>query len=878
MHQQKKLTKKHILNILSLLLTISASATLSIHLNNLMTASKFPPGTAAALYYKAATHGLASTNLPPQDTIFTAFTSFTSKTLTVDHFLSLKLTSILILSLVPLATFLLTTIVTENMFAATASAWLTAFTPLTVAPILIGNYGAVLGLLFSTLYITFLLMYLKKPATRTLLLLLTAETLTVLGNIHAATITLSVVVTLTFLIIQGKKKKDTKKLLFLSLIVFTVPFLALFAVGNPLQTLNSSFQVNPVFWVQDPWFSLPLTISAAIGAYTLFKKTNQSTFLLLLVSTMIPLASSPIPGSGSLHIFASPFLAVFSASTLLWLREAFSLKETKDENDETVIEITVDVPKTAAIIIIGILLVSTVNSGYNTSTWLYNQNSVSKYFKENEVLPAVQWINKNIPEETVLSSRLAVAAWLEALTGRRVLGFRGNDEALLSETLDSTSFRILTSSLMVDEWEPFSVSKAPRISCYDGQTYKPMAYIDDSFVRVKLIKDGKEWIESPYRAIYKGYKWISKTPPEIILVQNFETPGLLFEKTLTVSTLKPVTNVRYKVTPKQNVELVGIQFPVRIEPWRKVSTLETTSNGTKMIVDGRQTEIIFSGNIISLKHTKYDEGHAMVTAEFKPEGTIIDVNATISITSDKRSTMPLWAVYTPNLIKTHHVKYVVAESGTMGFMDRAITVPAPTLVVKDSFNRITFEQGSTRWVEAPYNAKVLFDESASDGTREIGYETCGLHINKTITSSEHSISIFYTIAPKKDMISLTTMNLTLWIDWNVQLLNYTTQENTVTLELSTGKLEVTFVGNPVNLEVGPDPTWGQNRIQATLRLNGRYDQVGVNISSPRPLLLKYRETTRPDMKGDDQIDISIDPNIFRIVFKQGALIICKTNP
>lgn len=865
------------LTAVAFLFALSASTTIFIHLNDLMATSRFPPGVGAALHYKALAYGWASANLPPQEAILHSFISFTAQVFNLDLLSAIKLTSIVIFSVLPLSTYLLASVVAENRIVGVASAWLMAFMPVAIAPIMIGNCGLVLGLLFFVVYLTLLLEYHKNGSNRLLLLVLLAETLTVLSDINSALLVLPVIIVFSFFTLQRKEDATIRKLLILSFLFLAIPFSALSALGYPLQVQDMTLWINPTLWTKDLWFTLPLAISTAVGIYTLFKNIESASFSVLLVSALVPLASALALFSSSLHVLSAPILAMLAASPLLWLRESYLVRETKENEENPVVEITIDLPKFAAILLVAILTVSTVNVGYNISVMTYTQYSVSRYFTYEEVASAVEWIDENIPEESILSSRQEAAAWLEALSGKRFIGSKGQDEALISDTIETTSFRILTPSLLVDEWEPFSVSKAPRISYYDGEEYRPIAYIDDSFVRVKLIEHEKEWVESIYRSVYDGHQWLSDSPPEIVLVQHFETPGLSFEKTIEVSTPEPQVRVEYQVNPKPDVELVGLEIPVRIEPWKKVSILATTDNETTLIVDGLEIRISFSGNIISLRHDKYDEGHAMVIAEFNPEGGAIDIDVTLSINSNKRSQMPVWAVHTPDLIMSHGIQYIVAESGTAGFLDRSFADPIESLVVKDSFNRILSESGGNSWVEAPSNAEVLFDESSLDGVRRIGYETGGLYINKTLCESSRAIDILYAIAPIENRPSLVSMNLSIWIDWDILLLDHTIQENEVKLELSSGEFEVEFLGDLMHMEVGPDPTWGQNRVQAVLRLESGGDEVGMTIRSLKPLSFEYEATTRPIMEADDQLTIGVDPNIFTVVFKQGALVICRTN-
>jgi len=807
----------------ALLFALSASVSLFVHLYSLMSVSQLPSGLGAALYYDALANGRGTDGLTSIERPLYPFISFTMHAFNLSLLASLKLIPAFLLSTLPILVYFLSLTVTGSRLVGAASAWVTTFMPAVIAPIMIGNYSLLLGLLLFTAYLSILVRCLKSRSRLAAYLILLASAL-------------------------------------------VLPLLFLSTLSPLLGTQDQVLRINSGVWAENLWLSLSIAVGVSIGVYALFKRVKMIVLPVLLASAMVPLALAFIPAFDSLHVLSIPVLALFVASPLLWLRESCLVHEVNALGHSPVVEVEIDLPKLAAVLLVAFLTISTVGVGYNASASIYNEYSVSKHFTDGEIASALKWMDENIREEAVLSSKPVVAAWLGALSGKRFIGFRGLDE--VSETIESTSFRILTPSLLIDEWEPFSASKAPRISYYDGGGYKPIAYIDDSFVRVRLIKDGKEWIESPYRSAYRGYRWLSIAEPEVILVQYFETHGLFFEKIIRVSTSEPRVKVEYRIHPKAEAELVGLELPVRVEPWKKASILETTDDETTLIIDGRKTKISYFGDVVGLLREEYDEGHVMVKAEFTPKGGSLEAEVAMLVESKERSEMPLWLAYTPELIKNHNIKYVVAETGTMGFLDRSLSDPVESLIIKDSFNRILFHASDNQWVEAPSSGRMLFDETSTDGVRVTGYETSHLHINKTLTKSERSIEVRYAIAPIKNPSSLVSMNLTLWIPWSILLLDHEVQGDVVKLKLGSGELELRFIGNPIRVEVGPDPEYGQNRVQAVLGLRSEGDEVGVNVSSLKPLL--------PVMGSD--LSICADVNLFRVVFKQGALMVCQTNP
>jgi len=800
-----------------------------------MSASRFPPGLGAAQHYNALAEGWASHGLTSDETLLYPFISFTMRMFNLDLATALKFIPAFLLSSLPLLAYFLSLTVTGSRLVSVAAAWILAFMPAVTTSLIVGNYSLVLGLFLFTAYLSFLVKCLKGGSRGSLYMVLLAS-------------------------------------------AFTLPLLFLLILGSSQGTQGQLFRVNLDTWAENLWLSLSMVVGAAIGIYTLLKRAKTATSPIFYALAMVPFALAFIPALSSLHILSAPILALLIASPLLWIRESCLVHEVNAANHSPIMEVVIDLPKLAAIFLVALLTISTVVVGYGASVSIYNQYSASRYFTDEEIISAAKWIDENISREAILSSRPVVAAWLEALSGRKFIGPGGLEEALVSEAVELTSFRMLTPSLLVDEWEPFSVSKAPSISYYDGSGYEPIIFIDDYFVRAKLIKEGEECIENPNGAGYRGYQWLSDTHPEVILVQHFETHRLLFEKIIRVSTSEPRLEVEYRVDPKANTKVVSLELPVWVEPWKEANILEITSDNITLIIDGRETKISFLGNTVGPAQVEKSEGHTIVKAEFTPVGGVINAGVRVSIKSGDRSEMPLWLAYTPKLIKNYSIEYVVAETGTMGFLDRSLANPFKSLIIKDSFNRILFDAYGTKWVEAPSSGKVPFDENITDGVRLIEYETDGLRINKTLTESDQSIEVRYAVAPKANPSSLISMNLTIWISWDALLLDYALEGNVVKLKLGFGDLEIRFIGNLTRVEVGPDPEYGQNRVQAALRLRSEADEVGVNISSLKPLLFEYEATTRPIMEADDCLSISLDTNIFKVVFKQGALAICRTNP
>ncbi|MFQ5710339.1 MAG: hypothetical protein ACE5GD_01025 [Candidatus Geothermarchaeales archaeon] len=851
-----------------------ASISLFTHLWSKVANSIFPPGIAATIYYKLLVQG-ELVELYNSYNLLTLPLMNLLNIVGIDVLTAVKLTPILILSLLPLFTYLLATLLTGSRLVGIAAAWFSAYIPSSNVALWMGSYNLVFGLTFFTAYLYLLIKNLHNGTRTSLILFITTLFLSILSSLASAVLVFLTLIILSVSLFDRNWSASIKLLHLGYLFGATLALLLILGFISLNPTSIYVWGVDPTISAGNLMFDILLVFGLALGTYSFLKKSRLKVLPLLFASTILPFALSYIASLNQVYMFSTPAISILVASPLLWLRESYSTRRVDDE----AVEVTIDLPRMAVVAFVVFLLVFNISVGLSTSTSMYQKNSVSQYFTDEEFTSAVDWVKENTNEASIIVSKPLVGAWLEALTNRKVVGFRSMEDSLASRTMDSTGFRILTPHLQIDDWEPFSTTKSPLISYYDGDKYEPLIYLDDSFVRIHLRKEGKEWVESPYRAAYEGFEWSGSKDQLIALKQRFKTHGLFVTKVIEASTLpfSPDVTIEYKVRPREGVEIIKLELPVRVEPWKNVEVIEDSETSTLMVIEGQETLITFLGDFVKFRHDKYDEGHAMVVADFVGVGDGIEAKVRISMTSQKRSSMPMWVGYTPDLLKKYKVDYVVTEIGKGGFVDRSRKELDEGLVVIDSFNRILFDAVGSRWVESPSGGKVLFDEE-SGKSRTIGYETAGLFINKTLVQVGNSIYLNYTVTPRKTPSSLIAMNLTFWIPWDIELLNHEVGDEELNLGLSVGELTIRFDSTPMFVEVGPDPMYKQKRVQAGFWLEPIKGGVGVCIESQSPLSSRYEPTTRPEMVDSDRLSLMIDTNLFIETFKKGALVVYGVNP
>jgi len=856
-----------------LALSLVASMALCYHLAKLTSESMFPPGVLSSYHLEGIEGAAQKFTLP---LLILRLVSSPAAMSMID---ALKFFGIASLGVLPLAVFLYASKVTESNWLAAASSWLTAFSASLAAQLWVGDYTLLAGLLVSYITAAVLMMYLSSGASKRMLLLLALSVLlTSLTDVTAVVIVSGFIISTA--ILSGQRPEGFRALMFLGAVPVVIQLVLIILAP----TSAGAVQPAPVVrfdYLADPIFLGVLAITSALGALAIARKSGIERLIAPSWFTIAPIMVLGIPGSNiqAAIPYVIPSLLTLSSSALISARGTLTLDKAKDENEQEITEVTVDVPRAMLVTLVAYLLVSSTVSMWSVSSSYHYSNSVSRFFTDRELTSAIDWLRKNVPSNCAIMAPPAVAPWLQALVPNRVVGFRTIEERMAAEAVTQTNFRIQTSYLIVDDWEPYSTSMSPLVSAYDGSAYVNLLFIDDSFVRTTLTKGGEQYVESSYGAAYLGYN-LSEHPEGFVLVQSFVTQGLEIEKTIRTYKTNGTVEISYTVKPKAGVSLLQLVLPVRISPEGSPPTPSVNGSRASFMVNGVPVQLDFTHPSSSPEVRTWDEGNLMVQATFEPKGGLIQATVTVNAEVQSHSSLPSWAGSVAELLRKYNISYVVSQADYDPFARQAGSWKRPALSIIDSFNRVVFQRGQSTWIEAPYNALVTSEsERVEDGieTRFVAYSTAGLLINKTILVGTNNFSMFLDVVPKDPSSRTLSANVTLWLPWSAALVNYTISKDTAALYTDAGPILLSFTGDVRSIDVGRDPEFGQLRVLVVLDLSGLRDRIGVTIHSSNRVRYKYVNDSRPYMRNCDRAVIYLSSDLYTELVRFGALKLYATS-
>lgn len=195
---------------------------------------------------------------------------------------------------------------------------------------------------------------------------------------------------------------------------------------------------------------------------------------------------------------------------------------------------------------------------------------------------------------------LDLLPWISKYSGLRPIT---KDQKLL-DAWSRTAFRIQSKFLRIDDWEPFSSSRAPKLAIYDGSNFIYLLYIDDSYVRFTLNNEKGEWIESPYKMNFLGYK-ISNTSIQM----SFQSKWIRIDKNLTVSGNIAMISYSFN-TSNAKVKHVNLFFfpewPFNLNGYRAQGEKVFVASGNNWfgLESSKNYTIIFDEEIKAIKFIK----------------------------------------------------------------------------------------------------------------------------------------------------------------------------------------------------------------------------------------------------------------------------------
>ncbi len=557
-------------------------------------------------------------------------------------------------------------------------------------------------------------------------------------------------------------------------------------------------------------------------------------------------------------VLAVPVLLSVAAYPAKLLHESFTVTSRR-EKEEEVYEVEVDLEKLAPALLPMLLAGLLIVHGSLAIPATYRHNWVYPEQYEDLVRIAA-WITSHASSTRILAHP-SIAGWLAALSKGNILTARGEGGVAL-DSATRASFRVQTPYMVIDEWEPFSASRAPSIKVFKEGEWRALLFIDDSKVRALLIDEGGEWIESPYKAYFLGYEWIEEGAA-LSFKESYLTPGLIIEKKVTAYLEEPRLDVSYRAWTRRNLTLLQLTLPVFIEPAVDVEAATLSGGTAHLRLGGVDVTVTFHGDV----EAKFVEEpqQAYVAASFTSNGSYVEASLSIEA-STERSSSPVQRSSLMDLLSEYEAEYFIAPRALARYLEGVKLEGSLSLYLVDAYVRFSFVDGG-EWIEAPAYAKVVRDEElyeANTYTRVVEYETGGLKIVKEVFEDAEGIVVTYSVEPRKPGLRLSSANLTLWVPWSRELLSYEVAGRSVRLRLDSCSMNLTFSssGSVVDLKVAP-PSLNQGFIEARFALEPRGGYVAVEVEADKALMLSYEASTRPFMESCDTLLLHTGPCLLR---------------
>lgn len=782
-----------------------------------MASTLFPPGASAGLQYAVVESHLSGLErgLP---SVYAILVGLVVRGLGWSVFDAMKIVASVSFALLPLAGFLLARWVSGSKLVRLFSAWLLALFPALAPYVWLGNYDLLLGILMYTFALA-----------------------------------------LAFLLVRTRK----------------LSHLLSFAVLASLTGLAfaSTSVIGALYRTQvlDPFLVVTFFV-AALGVYALRKKSVDKTVILVAL-TVVPIALAVVGGPqwSWLILISTPTLVVLASSPLVWFRDAYTLtKQQGNASDGALYELTLEIRKSSAILLVFLLAFSSLGVGFAYSTSALSENRLPEIYDNGDMLSGLNWIRDQTSRDAVIASPSVLASWIEGYSGRASLGL----DQLAYDALASTNFRILNEYIRVDEWEPYATLRSPSVALFNGYDYDSLFQIDDSYVRTSLVKDGREWIESPYRSVYLGHQWVDGAAETITLKQSFKTPGLLIDKTLNVWKDRALLEISYFIAPREGVSLNKLVVPFWVEGERSI-VIVSQEGGIVELELGKETVIMeVLSEFASIAQVLSEGDQEGLIVEFRPFNNQLKAHLRFEVKTAKNSGAEFWYGSGAELADRYGITHLLSNSVNAEYLSKALSRPHESLILNDAFSWIVFEYAGSTWIEAPSRGTVVKEEVVNDGNSVrslVRYQTVGLLIDKSTTMKDYSAEITYSFSINKAPSRLVKMELSLWIPWGVSLEGFSVTNGIVRLALDNDNLALSLNGQVLSLEVSPHPEFGQWRVYVVFGLSGNSDQVGMRIESDRRLTLHHELTSRPVMDDADRIIISVDYGLFSQQFGSGEV-------
>ena len=588
-----------------------------------------------------------------------------------------------------------------------------------------------------------------------------------------------------------------------------------------------------------------LGFAGAAGAVALvYRKRREAFPLVSFVATGLAL----VPAFGAeAFILVVPGVAALAMVPLLEVRGMVAVVRERSEQ----VTLEVHFEKAVALSFALIMLASPLVTGLGPGTAIQGSNYLG-----NEELSAISQVSTLSPSVFgggLVGAPASIAPWLRAELGVDTVLALTPQEAAVADAITSTSFRLRSPYLMVDDWTPFSSVRSPFIYAFDGSTYGAVLHLDDGTNMVNLTSKGAP--ESMGGMYLAGHSY-TQGGSNMSLTMRLSSVGFNVTKQITLATGKPVVTISYDVTPNHAAP-TAVTLSVYVEGVQKISesvsgdaiALSMPNANITMAFPGGSTPVLVDGPTQSY-----------VESTFAAKGGSVQAAVTVDVTSAKSSgEAPLFASLL-DAVRSEGVTSLLTFAPQPGLDYLGYTGgEAMSLDVKDAFDRVLYNYNGSERVESATNARVLSQSvSNSSCAASFNYETTLLDIQKQVSATNDSVSLSYVVQPLRPGATLQQMNMTFWIPYGRALLGYSASGGSVTLRLDSGDVTITPAsGTVTSVQVGPDPTYGQLRAVLTFSLSGTLGRAGATMDFGKQVSCQEVLASRPIQSGTDELQLSV---------------------
>lgn len=772
---------------------------------------------------------------------------------------SIEIAAVIFFSAVPVVVGIFARLVTRSLLVGGASALLLSLVPFGYLSAVQGDYSlvAAVALIFAALSPA--LLFLRGRSVVWLAISVGISVFAGLSTLSAALVLLlTCVVWAVYSVLRGEKRTG----------LVAVPGVAALAVSLAVPRAGA----EQVLRQASLGSSMP-SFAGELGLIYFAGVVGGAVILLTLRWDSVPVLA--FVGSGLALILTFgwegvllviPAVALLAVAPLAEARRIFAVVP------PSVVE--VDVERTFAVGVAFLTFSSPILAGLGPGLAIQGSNYLGP--EELSALNQVKALNPSLFGQGLVVAPSIIAPWLRADLGVKTLVPLTANQSATVDAVTSTSFRLRSNYLMVDDWTPMSFVRSPLISAYDGLEYAPVLHLDDGQNRVNFTYGKQVLSEDIAQMRLTGHSF-SQNSHNMTLTLYLTKLGIDVVKQMTVSKAAPTLAIAYAITPQNGTDLLSFSLPTYIEGEQHIVSAPlgssigltmTSSNLSLSFIGGSAPKLFLGGT----------EGYVKSTFN-TTAGTI---RATVDITVESAKDSGTGDSYASLLdaIKNDGISSLVTFTPPPGlnFLSYTIVQPEPSIEVKDAFSRVLINSGGTNFIEAPSYATVLSQNVTDSCDATFKYKTAGLNITKSLSSSGNVISLSYQVTPWKAYTTVSEMNVTLWVPLDRSLIGYGSSSNpgSVLLSLDSGAVEIrATTPNLLGAEIGPDTTYGQDRLLLHFRLNPLGDNVGVRISFGGIPGCQQELTSRPTMNGADELIFSMSSGLFSQVFSDSNLTVYR---